>query len=352
MAKLTRFTGKGFSAALGLCGGDGSAPAAWGVARLIRREVLRRPVVTRRELRHMIEPYLLAASFDGEAKSVIQGVAERMVEAGELAELKLGNQRGYAPKPPRWVKLNDVEAVLLGATQCEVCEFTRSSPNQFLRRFCPTESIVAQLDRIGVVEQGFDDWLGPPAWKSFGESSQEIESVGQLLDWYINRLDTEGSPLRLESTRILAVQHRPGEFFGSERHPNNSRWVPCGRLSDGIYVAAQPAQHENHWSPLLIRIQGTAGKAIELHCRNDRAANADLRNWLLIALGEKNGQKEIIAIDSQANEVQGTFPLPSTMRKILGLIGEPTGKWQRYAVTSAVSKASLLRHCVPEIRVE
>ena len=85
---------------------------------------------------------------------------------------------------------------------------------------------------------------------------------------------------------------------------------------------------------------------------NDAVADADLRNWLLIALGARNGQKEIISIDHQANEVQGTFPLPSTMRKMLCLMGEPTGKWQRYAITNAVSAASLLRHCFSEVRVE
>lgn len=356
MTYLRIFTRREFSSVLGVAddalpSGDSVGPWAWSVARLIRREVRRKGVVTRRELRRMIEPYLMAAVTDVEIEGVIQGVAERMVEAGELADLKVESQRGYASMPDRWVKLSAHEAVLLGTTQAAIQQHPHRHATQFLRRFSPSDAMIAELDRLGIVQQDFHDWLGMPEWKTFVASSQEIESLGELLDWYINRLDAEGSPLRLDATRILAVVPRPGDFFGSERNPGNSRWASCDGLGDGLYIGAQPGRNQNHWLPLLVRIQGAVGRTIELHCRNNAVANADLRNWLLIALGARNGHKEIIAIDRQANEVQGTFPLPIMLRKILCLTGEATGKWQRYAVTNADATADLLSACVPEIHI-
>ena len=48
-----------------------SKPTRWGIARLIRREVRRRGVVTRRELRKTIEPFLIAAGFHEDAGAII-----------------------------------------------------------------------------------------------------------------------------------------------------------------------------------------------------------------------------------------------------------------------------------------
>lgn len=356
MSKIRTFTRYEFSDSLELADCSESAeesasPSPWGVARLIRREIRRKAIVTRRELRRAIEPFFSASSFDGDTKKVIQTVADRMVEVGELADLKVENQRGYSAMPSRWIRLHEHGAVFLGTTATETHRFSKCHPNQILRRFHPSDKFVADLSRIGVIEQAFENWIGQPGWKQLVDSSQVIDSLGGLLDWYINRLDTVGSPLRLESTNILAVDHRPGDFFGSERKPMNSRWIPCDQLGEGIYVGAQPGQNENHWIPLLIRIQKNTSRTLELHCRNNAAANTDLRNWLVVALGAKNQQKEVIVLDHEASEVQCTFPIPSAMRKILCLIGEPTGIW-RYAVNNAVATGSLISRCIPEIRIK
>jgi len=308
--------------------------------------------VTRRELRRVIELFFSAASFDGDTTRIIQTVADRMVEVGELVDLKVENQRGYSAKPSRWIKLHESDAVLLGTIAMETHNFSPFHPNQFLRRFHPSDKIVTDLSRIGVIEQAFEDWLGQPGWKQFVDPSQATDSLEGLLDWYINRLDTEGSPLRLESTNIIAVNHRPGDFFGSERNPNNSRWVLCDQLGEGIYVGAQPGQNENHWIPLIIRIQKGDSRTLELHCCNDAVANTDLRNWLLVALGARNQQKEVIVLDHEASELQCTIPIPLGIQKILCLIGEPTGEWQRYTVINTVSTGNLVSRYVPEIRVQ
>jgi|GEM_PF-2632064 len=330
---------------------DKTAPSPWGIARLIRREVRRRGLATRRELRKAIEPFLIAAGFKGDVNKVIQAVVGRMVNVGELADLKVENQRGYSAMPSRWIKLSDTDAVLLGTTATETHRFSLYHPNQFLRRFSPSGDIVNDLANIGVGEQSFDDWLGQPDWKSLLDRSQQVDTLSELLNWHINKLDEEGSPLYASETKVLAVNNKPGEFFGSERKPERSRWTPPSRLTDGIYLAAQPGQSEHHWIPTLMRIEGNEGKSIPLNCRNDSAATYDLRNWLLISIGEKNSTPERVDVSFESCELQCTFPITKQIERVMNLLGEPTGKWQQYAVLDPRVAAGLITHAFPMLQI-
>lgn len=330
---------------------DKTAPSPWGIARLIRREVRRHGLATRRELRKVIEPFLIAAGFKGDVNKAIQVVIGRMVDVGELADLKVENQRGYSAMPSRWIRLSDSDAVLLGTTATETHRFSLYHPNQFLRRFRPSDGIVNDLSRIGVDEQSFDDWLGQPDWESCLDCSRQIDTLSDLLNWHINKLDEEGSPLYVGETKVLAVNHKPGEFFGSERKPERSRWISPSRLTDGIYVAAQPGQSDHHWITTLIRIEGGEGKSIPLNCRNSPAATYDLRNWLLIAIGEKYATPERVEISFEACELRCTFPITKQIERVLNLLGEPTGKWQQYAVLDPRIAASLITHAFPMLQV-
>ncbi|TWU10518.1 hypothetical protein [Allorhodopirellula heiligendammensis] len=330
---------------------DNSVPSPWGIARLIRREVRRHGLATRRELRKAIEPFLIAAGFEGDANKAIHSVAVRMVDVGELADLKVENQRGYSAIPSRWIKLSDTDAVLLGTTATETHRFSSYHPNQFLRRFRPSDAIVTDLNRIGVSEQSFEDWLGEPSWKSLKDQKDGIGSLADLLEWQISQLDQEGSPLFINDTKILAINHRPGEFFGSERKPERTRWTSPSKLDDGIYLGAQPGRNEQHWIPILLRIDGSQGKSIMLNCRNDAIATYELRNWMLIAIGARNGQPELIDADNHDSEIQCTFPVPSQISTILSLTGEPTGRWQRYAVLDVRLTYQWLVRAVPELQI-
>lgn len=356
MNSISLYDQEGFAGKLGLSDhlesdADKTAPSPWGIARLIRREIRRHGLSTRRELRKAIEPFLIAAGFEGDVNKAIQSVAGRMVDVGELADLKVENQRGYSAIPSRWIQLSDKDAVLLGTTATETHRFSSYHPNQFLRRFRPSDDIINDLARIGVVEQSFHDWLGQPDWKSSGDPSQKFDTLSDLLDWHLAKLDQEGSPLFVSETKVLAVNHRPGDFFGSERNPERSRWTSPSKLDDGIYLAAQPGQNEHHWIPALLRIEGNSGRSIFLNCRNDSAATYDLRNWLLIALGRMNGKPEVVLADHEASELQFTFPASMQAMRILQLAGEPTGKWQQYAVLDSLSTIELLSTALPEIEV-
>lgn len=355
MTSISLYDQEGFACKLGLSDHlesdeDKTAPSPWGIARLIRREIRRHGLATRRELRKAIEPFLIAAGIEGDANKAIQAVAGRMVDVGELADLKVEKQRGYSAMPSRWIKLSETEAVLLGTTATETHRFSSYHPNQFLRRFRPSDDIINDLALIGVSEQSFDDWLGQPGWKSLVDPSQEIETLAGLLDWQLNKLDQEGSPLFVTETKVLAINHQPGEFFGSERKPERSRWTFPSNLDDGIYLAAQPGQNEHHWIPTLLRIEGRDARSISLNCRNDSAATYDLRNWLLIALGRMNGKPEVIVADHEASELQFTFPASMQAIRILQLAGEPTGKWQRYAVLDSRSTMVLLSTALPQLK--
>lgn len=329
---------------------DQADPSPWGIARLIRREVRRHGLATRRELRRAIEPFLDASGFSCDANKAIQSVASRMVDVGELADLKVENQRGYSALPSRWIKLSDTDAVLLGTTATETHRFSSFHPNQFLRRFRPTDAIVNDLARIGVVEQSFKDWLGEPNWKSLIDQTDEIDSLADFLAWHINQLDEEGSPLDVNDTKVLAINHHAGDFFGSERNPQHTRWASPSTLQNGVYLGAQPGRNEQHWIPVLLRIDGRLGKSMTLNSRNSSAATFELRNWLLIAMGASNEKPELIDVKHLESELQCTFPVPSQVSTLLGLIGEPTGKWQRYAVLDVHSTCQWISRGVPELQ--
>lgn len=94
---------------------------------------------------------------------MIRDVAERMVDVGELSDLKVENQRGYSAMPSRWIELSRNDAVLLGTTATETHRFSSFHPRQFLRRFRPSDRIIADLGSIGVSQQSFEDWLGEPS---------------------------------------------------------------------------------------------------------------------------------------------------------------------------------------------
>jgi len=226
-----------------------------------------------------------------------------------------------------------------------------SRPNQFLRRFHPSDDVLNDLALSGVNEQSFDDWLGQPEWKSLVDPSQKIETLEDLLDWHVNRLDQEGSPLFINETKVLAINHESGEFFGSERKSERSRWTLPSKLDDGTYLAAQPGQNEHHWIPTLLQIEGNDARSISLNCRNDAAATYDLRNWLLIALGAKAGKPEQLNADDGASGIQCTFPIPSQLGRVLTLLGEPTGKWQQYSVFNARIATELLARAFPELHI-
>lgn len=324
------------------------APSPWGIARLIRREVRRRGLVTRRELRRMIEPFLVAAGFDLDAATVIRCVADRMVDVGEIADLRVENQRGYTALPSRWICLSESDAVLLGTTATETHRFSSFHPRQFLRRFRPSERIVRDLERIGIRQEPFGDWLGEPAWKELLDTNDRIETLQDLLQWHVARLKNEGAPFSPADTMILAIEHRPGEFFGQPWNPKNTRWKAPQRLKDGIYLGAQPGYHERQWHPLLLELDGKTGRSFPLNCRNDPQAVNELRNWLLVALGAQKGLPERVNCDHAASEITVTFQSPSTLRRCLNLAGEVCQGWT-YTVLDSKSLQKLLGQSFPEI---
>ncbi|EMI19542.1 hypothetical protein RMSM_03531 [Rhodopirellula maiorica SM1] len=357
MDPIKMFVPAAFASELGLADHlesdkDRANPSPWGIARLIRREVRRHGLATRRELRKAIEPFLVAAGFEGDVNKAIQLVAGRMVDVGELADLKVENQRGYSAMPSRWIKLSDTDAVLLGTTATETHRFSSFHPNQFLRRFRPSDSIVTDLTQIGVNEQSFEDWLGEPSWKSLVEPTDGIESLADLLEWQIAKLDQEGLPLFLDETKVFAIDHSPGGFFGKVRVPEGGRWTSPTQLGEGIYIGAGPGQNQQHWIPILLRIDGSQSKSVSLNCRNDATATYELRNWLLIALGHQSGKNEVVIADHESEKIRFTFPAPSHAIRILKLAGEPSANWQEYDVSESRSAVKLLSHSMCELHIQ
>lgn len=321
-------------------------PTRWGIARLIRREVRRRGLVTRRELRKTIEPFFLAAGFDEDTGAIIREVADEMVELREIADLKVENQRGYAALASRWIRLSDNVAVLLGTTATEKHRFHSYHPMQFLRRFRPKADIIQDLGNAGVYEQSFDDWLGHPDWLRYCEKNELIESLDALLSFHIESLDSEGAPFDLDSTSILAIKDHPGEFFGQPWDSGRNRWTSPSELSDGIYVGAQKGFGESQWHPLLLKVSAGGCKSQFINHNNSTRDSFELRNWLLIALAARQGKRERILVDHESSEMQLTCPLPAQVIRCLKLTGELSATW-RYSVLNSRALVERMMQAFP-----
>ncbi len=353
MTNLTKLTQQEFSQRLGITEQldsvtNTATPSPWGIARLIRREVRRQGLVTRRELRKAIEPFLVAAGYDTVANSAIRHVADQMVEIGEIRDLRLENQRGYSALPSRWIELNEDEAVLVGPTAAETYEFHPTHQNQYLRRFCPNDSLITHLEQIGVLKQPFSEWLGEPGWKRLIDVSREIDSLDKLLDWHLHKLETEGAPFSVAATRILAINPQPGSFFGLPWNPRGSRWTLPNRLVDGVYLGAQPGYSERQWHPVLLSLMDGQGKSLMLNSNNNTEDVHDLRNWLLLAIGSRQSKAEQIQVHHHKSELQCTFPVPHQISRCLKLVGEETETW-RYSVLNSRSVSRILSAFFPEI---
>ena len=323
-------------------------PTRWGIARLIRREVRRQGLVTRRELRKVIEPYLNASGFFNEASHLIREVADEMVTVGEIADLRVENQRGYAALPSRWIPLGDNVAILLGTTATEKHRFYAYHPNQFLRRFRPKHAMLQDLDRAGISCEPFITWFGEPGWARFCAPGDCIESLDSLLDRHITDLEREGAPFSPDDTSIRIVNFSPGDFFGQPWEQTRSRWITPKQVADGIYIGAQPGYSERQWHPLLVKIQRDVCKSQVIHFNNNVADSFELRNWLLLALSSRNRLRERVIVDHINSELQLTFPAPKQLIRCLKLAGESDNAW-RYSVLNSRPLVDLLSGVFAEI---
>lgn len=324
-----------------------SKPTRWGIARLIRREVRRRGLVTRRELRMALEPFFFAAGFDEDTGAIIRDVADDMVELGEIADLKVENQRGYAALASRWIRLSDNVAVLLGTTTDKL-SFRSYHPRQFLRRFRPKTDVIKDLEIAGVYEQSFEDWLGQPDWIRFCEKNELIESLDALLSFQIESLDSEGVRFDLDSTSILAIKDHPGDYFGQPWDSGRNRWIAPSELPVGVYVGAQKGFGDRQWHPLLLKISPGGNKSYFINHNNTNYDSFELRNWLLIALAARQGKRERVLVDHESSELQLTCPLPAQVIRCLKLAGEVSAPW-RYSVLDSRALVDKMVNAFPQL---
>jgi len=316
---------------------DSTEPSPWGVARLIRREIRRRGLATRRELRNSLEAILAASGFDNDASGFIRNVADRMVTVGELADVRVENQRGYAALPSRWIELSKNDAVLLGTVCTEQHRFQSYHPKQFLRRFRPSDSIVTDLDRIGVKRQSFADWFGAPEWLRLVRTAETLSGLEELWSWYVSQLRDRGAPLDLQHTKTLAIAPKPGTYFGRPWESGPTRWTKPTELPDGCYLAAQQGYHETQWHPLIIEIAGSDARSLLVGEGLSTSEAYDLHNLLLLARAEYMKVREQIIVDTGACEIALTFPAPRQLARSLDLIGEPAGVWKHSVLNVAAT---------------
>jgi len=312
----------------GSCIGNESEPAFWGIADAIRREVRRRSIATRRELRANIMPMLEAAGFSADAGASIRRVADEMVDIGELVDLRVDHQRGYAAWPSRWVRLGATSAAILGVSITDHLELEPAHDLQCVRRFNPQEAdVVASLADQGVLEETFETWYGQPSWCNCMTADPMPQTLANLWAWQVREVENRGAEFAPNDTAIQAIAPTPGNFFQWPPKAASGRWTSPASLPEGVYLGAQPGHHERHWVPLMILLDSGIGRSLILESGSDNESHWELFCWLLVARGTEYPQREQIHVDYEGSTIKPSFPLPSQIQRCLKLCGESLGKW-------------------------
>jgi len=308
--------------------GSEDTPAPWGVADAIRREVRRRSIATRRELRTSIMPMLEAAGFTADAGTHIRRVADEMVDIGELVDLRVDHQRGYAARPSRWVRIGATSAAVLGVSTTHHLRLGPKHDLQYIRRFNPQNAdVVALLADQGVLEETFDAWYGHPSWCNWMTADPMPQTLANLWSWQVSEVENRGAEFAPDDTAIQAVAPTPGNFFQWPPKAASGRWTSPANLPGGVYLGAQPGHHERHWIPLMILLANGIGRSLILESGPDHDSHWDLFHWLLVARGTEYPQREQIHVDYENSSIKASVPLPSQIQRCLKLCGESLGKW-------------------------
>ena len=329
---------------------DDKTPAPWGIASAIRREVRRRSIVTRRELRLRLEPLVQASGFGDDAWTHIRQVADELVQIGELQELHVDHQRGYAAQTARWVRLSETSAAILGVMETCYDRLEPEHPLQYVRRFDPRDSEAVQaLAERGIYEQTLEQWGGRPDWHQSTQEDRLPGTLSGLWSWYIDRLETAGAPLAPSDTVVQAVAPKPGDFFQVPPESNSGRWTSPAILPHGVYLGAQPGYNERHWKPLLIEVSEANSRSLFLDSGTEHETHWDLFCWLLMARGTSYPEREQIRVDCRKDLLQLTFPIPKHKQRLLKLYGESLGRWA-YHIPDLVTKRDDLREQFPAVQ--
>ena len=296
-----------------------------GLARLARKSVNRRGAATRREVWHDWRVPLEAAGYEpAKIKDAILNVCEGLEELRDFVAVGIGREHGWVKAEPRWLKLDEEHAVLLGSvpptTEKEVFDPADQNRADAVRRFSLSNVDDKQLEDVEPLT--LNEWLGPAEWCQFVEDETERKHVGLSEFWEIQKSRLSQSSLTSDdenSTTFLCSG--TGSYFGNFRSGTPSgRWQTVSDTDDGIFVGARKGFNENDWRYFL-------GEVNDHQLRNVVGLEnyAEL-SWTLIAKGISTGNEEVWGIENR--NLSFTFPPPKQLGRLCDLFGSRNGAWK------------------------
>ncbi len=257
--------------------------------------------------------------------SYVNHVLDHMIALGECVEVYVGNEIYITPAESRWMPTGDFSGAYLGVSKLpEGISVIPSDDHLDIvqRIYVPSDDDAAQLNAAGIREVSIDEWLSPVGYlqhvsrrlrRPVRSDSVSLEKFWDILmDWFV----TDGMPISSDA-EFRVLSGKPGQFFGRYHSPEvEGRWTET--FSDGTWCAVRRGYGEKHWHPMLLEVNGTRHRALDLY-------DLDEWNWALLARGKKLGADEVVL--NSEDGIRLTFPLPKQLSTAMDLIGCQTAPW-------------------------
>lgn len=301
------------------------------VADLLRAALARWGLSPKSKLLHYAREELRIAGLDEEVERVAK-IADALGELGDCAELEVEGEAQLSPTPPRWLRVGENQAALLGSAQPpEGAEPPLISSSDLVRRVALTDKTEAALEAAGLRGAEFSAWAAPPGYhrhlrRRLGGEAVLIDggSLPRLWKQLEELCEAEGGPVADDESKLRCVAGAPGEYFPG-RASKGGRWRDPAHVGDGTYCAIRAGYNEQHVHPCLLLKQGGQLRLADLW-------DFDEWRWALLARGQALSAPEQVSIErgDGVTCARLSFPPPAQLRAAMQLLGPPCGprKWQ------------------------
>ena len=120
-----------------------------------------------------------------------------------------------------------------------------------------------------------------------------------------------------ENAAVRVVAGNPGTYFGSGSGAKlEGRWTDVP--ADGVWCGVRAGYSENHWQPVLVKVDGDSRFVLDLHDWNEW-------KWALLARGLAVGKPEVCERTNVA--VTFSYPLPDEVTRLMHLIADSRKGW-------------------------
>ncbi|MDR1923379.1 MAG: hypothetical protein LBQ66_03300 [Planctomycetaceae bacterium] len=278
-----------------------SQESRYGVASILRNVILENQCVTKREIHQRINSIFQPLNCDKENVIKFADECLKILKTlNEIVELYPQNgQHIWTATRPRWIKLDDNNAVLLGNISSSEVKLMPIDGFDTVRRFNPKQSelyveeitLAKEIDRL------------PDLMKL------KNKKEGELAEQIFESIKPVGCKIRVVGNK--------GNFFGSPRQLTG-RWRFLSDVADGEYLGQQrfsDNQNDKRQRYLFVEKRNNKIRVVDLH---------DHDEWNLLLWASETKQYTV-----DGDLMRFNIPIPSVIEKIIRLFSsQQPHRWQ------------------------